>query len=207
MAPPLDERTQIMRWRFLERITELVPGKRAVALATTSFPEALYADHFPTVPVTPGVLLLEFCVQLASMLAQATSWETRGVWVLPVLIIIYEGKFRSFVPPATRVLIETSLEELHPKSGVFNARVMLGDQRCLSARFVLSLDPYSHALPRQSRQALESFGREEFDRVESPWRPGSPPAAAAVAGSVPDPDEGPAHAFLSEQRPWGSKTE
>lgn len=89
-----------MNWRFLKQIVELVPGERAAAMAVTDFPEELLADHFPSIPVTPGVLLIEMCAQLGGKLVEITASERRGVLILPFLTMVIEAKLRRLLARA-----------------------------------------------------------------------------------------------------------
>ena len=57
-----------MRFILLDRVRELEAGKRIVAEKALSLAEEYLADHFPTFPVLPGVLMVEALVQSAAML-------------------------------------------------------------------------------------------------------------------------------------------
>ena len=49
------------RYPFLlvDRVLEVVPGERAVAIKNVSFNEPQFTGHWPGDPVMPGVLILE----------------------------------------------------------------------------------------------------------------------------------------------------
>jgi 3-hydroxyacyl-[acyl-carrier-protein] dehydratase len=47
-----------MRFTLLDRILQLDPGSRIVAVKNLSLAEEYLADHFPRFPVMPGVLML-----------------------------------------------------------------------------------------------------------------------------------------------------
>jgi 3-hydroxyacyl-[acyl-carrier-protein] dehydratase len=59
------------RWPFLflDRVTELDPGRRAVGLKNVTVSEPHFAGHFPHESVTPGVLIIEALAQLAGLVA------------------------------------------------------------------------------------------------------------------------------------------
>ena len=57
-----------MRFHLLDRVEE-VSDERIVAVKAVSQAEEYLADHFPTFPVLPGVLMLEAATQAAAWLA------------------------------------------------------------------------------------------------------------------------------------------
>ena len=48
-----------MKFSLVDRILELQPPERIVAVKAVSMAEEYLADHFPTFPVLPGVMMLE----------------------------------------------------------------------------------------------------------------------------------------------------
>ena len=59
-----------MKFVLLDRIVALSPGERIRAVKAVTATEEYLADHFPSFPVLPGVLMLE-------ALAEAASWLVR----------------------------------------------------------------------------------------------------------------------------------
>ena len=57
-----------MRFHLLDRVEEIGPD-RIVAVKNVSQAEEYLADHFPTFPVLPGVMMLEAATQAAAWLA------------------------------------------------------------------------------------------------------------------------------------------
>jgi 3-hydroxyacyl-[acyl-carrier-protein] dehydratase len=63
-----------MRWMWIDRIVELVPRQRLVAIKNVSLAEEHLQDHFPArgaraaVPIMPGSLIIEGMAQTAGIL-------------------------------------------------------------------------------------------------------------------------------------------
>ncbi|MGA2173288.1 MAG: hypothetical protein ABSG82_09830 [Sedimentisphaerales bacterium] len=61
-----------MRFILIDKIVELEAGRRIKTVKCVTLAEEYLADHFPTFPVLPGVLLLEGLIESASWLVRAT---------------------------------------------------------------------------------------------------------------------------------------
>jgi 3-hydroxyacyl-[acyl-carrier-protein] dehydratase len=62
-----------MKFTLVDRITELVPGRRICTIKSLTLSEEYLGDHFRTFPVMPGVLMLECMTQSAGWLVRATE--------------------------------------------------------------------------------------------------------------------------------------
>jgi 3-hydroxymyristoyl/3-hydroxydecanoyl-(acyl carrier protein) dehydratase len=58
-------------FRFLDRVTELDPGKEGRGEYTLRGDEHFLCGHFPNAPIMPGVLVAEAGAQLAGVIAQS----------------------------------------------------------------------------------------------------------------------------------------
>jgi 3-hydroxyacyl-[acyl-carrier-protein] dehydratase len=66
------------RYPFLlvDRVLELEPGKRILALKNVSINEPFFPGHFPHFPVMPGVLIVEAMAQAAAILSFKSEERT-----------------------------------------------------------------------------------------------------------------------------------
>ena len=84
-----------MRFVLIDRILELEPGRRAVATVRFDAAHDVFADHFPGMPIVPGVLVTEAMGQTGGWLLAATH----GFESWPLLVMISNAKFRRLVRP------------------------------------------------------------------------------------------------------------
>ncbi len=85
-------------FRFVDRVLEIVPGDRVVALKNVTANDPYLQDHFPGNPLMPGVLLVESMAQTAGLLLPEGSSA--------VLAQIKEARFHSPVIPGDQIRIE-----------------------------------------------------------------------------------------------------
>ncbi len=57
-------------FQMVERVLELVPGESATGLKNVSVNEPYFIGHFPGTPIMPGVLVVEACAQLCSLVIE-----------------------------------------------------------------------------------------------------------------------------------------
>ncbi len=117
-------------FRFIDRILELTPGRRIVALKNVTINDPILQAHFPGKPLMPGVLLVEAMAQAAGLLLPEGSSA--------VLAQIKEARFRRPVVPGDQVRIEA--EQLSGLGGLhrFAANASIGGEVAVQAEIVLA---------------------------------------------------------------------
>lgn len=123
-----------MKFVLVDRISELESGKRIVAHKALSLAEEYLADHFPTFPVLPGVLMLE-------ALVQSSAWIVReALDFAPSLVLLKQARnvtYKSFVAPGQVLTIESTCKELTPTESRFVASGTVDGREIVKARLTL----------------------------------------------------------------------
>ena len=99
------------RYPFLliDRVVELDPGRRIVAIKNVTINEPYFVGHFPHIPVMPGVLMIEALAQAAGVL----SFETLGRRSDPNSVFYFVGidgaRFKRPVGPGDQLRLEVEI--------------------------------------------------------------------------------------------------
>ncbi len=97
------------RYPFLmvDRVLEIVPGERCVAIKNVTVNEPYFQGHFPELPIMPGVLQLEAMAQAGGILLGRTEGST-----FDGKLFMFTGmekvRFRKPVVPGDQLRLEIS---------------------------------------------------------------------------------------------------
>jgi 3-hydroxyacyl-[acyl-carrier-protein] dehydratase len=94
---------------WIDRVEELEPGVRCVAVKFVDPADPIFAGHFPAKPILPGVLLIEAMAQTAGvMLGAVAPLKTDGAGEgVALLAAVNRFKFLKPVTPGKELRIET----------------------------------------------------------------------------------------------------
>ena len=123
-----------MKFNLIDRILELTPGERIRAHKALTTSEEYLADHFPTFPVMPGVLMLECMVQAGCWLVRATEDFAHS------MITLGEARnvtYKSFVSPGRVLEIMVESQAIETDHSRFTGKGFCGDVEVVKARFDL----------------------------------------------------------------------
>ena len=109
---------------LLDRVVELDPGKRVVALKNVTYNEPFFAGHFPGQPIMPGVLLIEAMGQAAAIWALVQHPEHRGRGL--ALLGVDKARFRRPVVPGDVVRLQAKLVRRRRDLYVFSTTAFVG---------------------------------------------------------------------------------
>lgn len=123
-----------MQFTLVDRIVELTRGSRIVTIKAVSLAEEYLADHFPTFPVLPGVLMLEALVESARWLVHDAQDFSNG------LILLRRASnvtYKSFVKPGNLLRLEVECRGLDRDASRFSGVGFCNDRETVRARFEL----------------------------------------------------------------------
>ncbi|MFK8111993.1 MAG: 3-hydroxyacyl-ACP dehydratase FabZ family protein [Rubripirellula sp.] len=157
-----------MKYRQIERITSLEPGKRLVGERTMRADEEYLLDHFPNFPVMPGVMMLE-------ALHQAAVWliKTGDNFQSPLVLLreVRSVKFGDFLGPGETLQIVAEAIKESGNLTTVKATATKDGKVTVSARLILerctSDDPAHIETDQDVRRRSEKQFRELFGDVAS----------------------------------------
>jgi 3-hydroxyacyl-[acyl-carrier-protein] dehydratase len=113
---------------LVDRVLELVPGERIVALKNVTINEPYFMGHFPGHPVMPGVLIIESLAQACAILAFVTLEAKEGDGTLFYFAGIDAARFKKPVIPGDQLRLEAEMGRAKRGIGKFTARALVGGQ-------------------------------------------------------------------------------
>src|SRR5713101_6670411 len=120
-----------MRFHLIDRIVEVEPGRRLLAVKNLTLGEEYLADHFPTFPVMPGVLMLETLVEAGGWLLRISEDFRHS------MIVLREAKnvkYGHFVDPGRQMVVTVEMLERTGNSASFKGKGETEWNQAVSAR-------------------------------------------------------------------------
>jgi 3-hydroxyacyl-[acyl-carrier-protein] dehydratase len=133
------------RYPFLliDRVIEMTPRERIVALKNVTYNEPFFLGHFPGAPVMPGVLVVEAIAQAGGTLI-LVELEDRDS-KLVVFTGIERAKFRRPVVPGDQLRIEIEVKAWHRHAVRMFGKVYVADKLVAEATVTCRLIDRSRA--------------------------------------------------------------
>ena len=127
------------RYPFLlvDRVIELVPGDKIIALKNVTINEPFFQGHFPGLPVMPGVLIIEAMAQAGGLLAyESSTADNHGQ------LIYFMGmdkvRFRKPVVPGDQLIIESKIIRMRTKVAKMAGTASVDNQLVAEAELMAS---------------------------------------------------------------------
>lgn len=110
------------RYPFLlvDRVVDMVKNESCVGIKNVTINENFFQGHFPTMPVMPGVLIIECMAQTAAVLVVETlgpAWAGKLVYFMTV----DNAKFRKPVVPGDQMRVHVKKERQRGSIWKFSA--------------------------------------------------------------------------------------
>lgn len=127
-----------MRFNLVDRILEVEPGRKIRVVKNLTLAEEYLADHFPTFPVMPGVLMLQTLVEAGAWLLRITEDFRHSVIVLREAKNV---KYGNFMEPGKSLVVTAEMVECTDSDAVLKGKGDVEGNSTVSAR--LSLTRYN----------------------------------------------------------------
>jgi beta-hydroxyacyl-ACP dehydratase FabZ len=152
------------RYPFLlvDRVIEVVPQRRIVAIKNVTINEPFFRGHFPGAPVMPGVLIIEALAQAGAVLLLNDVPERASKLVY--FTGIDQARFRRPVVPGDQIRLTMEVLKLRSKTckmrGIAEVDGALAAVReCCECEGILPAIESAHALAGARRWAKEHAGK------------------------------------------------
>ena len=150
-----------MRYFLIDKVTELVVGKRIRGIKNVTLSDEVLHDHFPDYPTMPGFLILESASQLAGLLLEATYNKDVESPRRALLVQVDLAKFHATAGPGDQLEILVEISSQRDDTAKVTTEVSAGSQQVARAglTFVMkSID--SERLHEQRRYLYKLWTRE-----------------------------------------------
>jgi 3-hydroxyacyl-[acyl-carrier-protein] dehydratase len=125
-----------MRFNLVDRIHDWESGKRLTASKALTLGEEYLADHFPSFPVMPGVLMLQAVAE-----ASAWLWRVTTEFRHTVIVVgeVKNLKYGTFMPPGHTLELVTELVKADDATATFRGKGNVrGGGQAVNAQVVLA---------------------------------------------------------------------
>lgn len=119
-----------MRFQLVDRILAIEPGKSLQATKNLTLGEEYLADHFPSFPVMPGVMMLQALVEAGAWLLRVTDDFKHSVIVLREAKNV---KYGHFMDPGRQMKIRVDMIEQGEQFATFKGKGEVDGQSSVSA--------------------------------------------------------------------------
>jgi 3-hydroxyacyl-[acyl-carrier-protein] dehydratase len=127
-------------FRLIDRILEIEPGKKAIALKNVSVGDFFLHGHFPDEPVMPGVLIAEALAQTGGLAFHSIE-EKETKEEVPFLAAIDQFRLIKRVIPGDQIILEAEVLHIFSHLAKIKVRASVGEETVAEGIFVLAKSP------------------------------------------------------------------
>ena len=152
-----------MRFLMIDKIIEWQIGGSAKAIKNISLSEDFFDDHFPRMPIMPGVLILEGMAQLGGIFLEETVKKKMGIEKKAIMTIIDKTKFRDISKPGDTLIYTAVVMSFNDTAGKVQLDAHRDNRLIVSNRITYVLDAYNDPILKRDRQRLIDLWKEGLD--------------------------------------------
>ena len=142
-AMDIHEILQYLPHRFpflmVDRVEEVEPGKRIVAIKNVTINEPFFPGHFPNRPVMPGVLILEAMAQVAAILSFKTAGTKPDANSVYYFVGIDKARFKRPVEPGDQLRLDVQVLRTIKGIWKFAGKATVGEHTVAEAELMCTV--------------------------------------------------------------------
>lgn len=151
-----------MRFILIDKVVSLEAGKQIKAVKNVSLSEEYLADHFPTFPVLPGVLLLEGLIESASWLVRKSENFAHSMILLEQAKNV---KYKSFLAPGAQIEYTIDVKTIEENISSFVGVGVSQGMRIVEARLALR-----HFNLADDNSAMAAVDARVIESLKERWK-------------------------------------
>lgn len=136
-----------MKFNLIDKV-EKINDDTIVAVKHVTLGEEYLADHFPTFPILPGVMMLEALTQAAAWLMHRRTNFAKAIAVLKEARNV---KYGHIIAPGNALRVEVEYLKATDSGASFKANGTVGSAQAVSARIELSYFNLAEQKPELAR--------------------------------------------------------
>lgn len=139
----IEQIQKILPQRFpflmIDRVIELDPGKKVVAIKNVTVNEEFFGGHFPDYPIMPGVLIIEAMAQASIVLFYSKfSASEAGTKKMSYYLGSVKVRFTHPVFPGDQLKITVEPAKMLTGAAIVNVVACVGDKEIAKGELALS---------------------------------------------------------------------
>ena len=151
-----------MRFILIDKVVSLDSGREIKSVKSVSLAEEYLADHFPTFPVLPGVLLLEGLIESASWLVRQKENFAHSMILLEQARNV---KYKSFLAPGAQIEYTVQAKTIEENVSSFTGFGLSQGERIVEARFGLR-----HFNLADEDSAMAAVDAKVIENMKKRWK-------------------------------------
>ncbi|MHC4692997.1 MAG: hotdog family protein [Planctomycetota bacterium] len=151
-----------MKFILIDKVVSLQSGNQIKTVKSVSLAEEYLADHFPTFPVLPGVLLLEGLIESASWLVREKENFAHS------MILLAEAKnvkYKSFLAPGGQIEYTVTAKTIEENISGFTGLGVSENERIVEAKFGLR-----HFNLADENPSMAAIDAKVIENMQQRWK-------------------------------------